>query len=82
METIEKSNYQFGKEVFLTLDVASSEFSNKDKQTYRLESENKNLTNDQMIDWYSHLCENYPIVSIEDGLDENDWSVGKIYIQN
>ena len=74
MEAIEKSNYQAGKEVFLTLDVASSEFFNKDKQTYRLESENKNLTNDQMIDWYSHLCENYPIVSIEDGLDENDWS--------
>jgi len=74
MEAIEKSNYSAGKEVFLTLDVASSEFFNKDKQTYRLESENKNLTNDQMIDWYSHLCENYPIVSIEDGLDENDWS--------
>ena len=72
-ESIIQSNYKPGEEVFFTLDVASSEFYIKEKQTYKIDSENRNLTSDQMIDWYKKLCSNYPIVSIEDGLDENDW---------
>ena len=72
-ESIIQSNYKPGDEVFLTLDVASSEFYNKENKTYKLDSENKNLTNVQMIEWYKNLCSKYPIVSIEDGLDENDW---------
>ena len=72
-ESIIQSNYKPGEEVFFTLDVASSEFYIKEKQTYEIDSENRNLTSDQMIDWYKKLCSNYPIVSIEDGLDENDW---------
>ena len=72
-ESIIQSNYKPGGEVFLTLDVASSEFYNKENKTYKLNSENKNLTNVQMIEWYKNLCSKYPIVSIEDGLDENDW---------
>ena len=73
LEAIEKSNYKPGKDVFLTLDVASSEFFNKEDSLYYLESENKKLSNHELISWYKNLCTNYPIVSIEDGLDENDW---------
>tara|TARA_Y100001970_G_scaffold63393_1_gene81182 strand:- start:4628 stop:5911 length:1284 start_codon:yes stop_codon:yes gene_type:complete len=73
LEAIEKSNYKPGKDVFLTLDVASSEFFNKDNGLYYLESENKKLSSHQLIDWYKNLCDHYPIISIEDGLDENDW---------
>ena len=73
LESIEKSNYIPGKDVFLTLDVASSEFYNKDDNLYYLASENKKLNNNELIDWYKDLCNNYPIASIEDGLDENDW---------
>ena len=73
LEAIEKSNYKPGKDVFLTLDVASSEFFNKENSLYYLESENKKLSNHELISWYKNLCTNYPIVSIEDGLDENDW---------
>ncbi len=73
LEAIEKSNYKPGKDVFVTLDVASSEFFNKEDSLYYLESENKKLSNHELINWYKNLCDNYPIVSIEDGLDENDW---------
>ena len=73
LESIEKSNYIPGKDVFLTLYVASSEFYNKDDNLYYLDSENKKLNNNELIDWYKDLCNNYPIASIEDGLDENDW---------
>ena len=72
-ESVIKSNYKPGEEVFFTLDVASSEFYNNENKKYKLDSENKLLTNMQMIEWYQSLCSKYPIVSIEDGLDENDW---------
>ena len=73
LEAIEKSNYKPGSDVFLTLDVASSEFFNKKNNLYYLESSNQKLSNHDLINWYKELCEQYPIVSIEDGLDENDW---------
>ena len=73
LEAIEKSNYKPGKDVFLTLDVASSEFFNKQNSLYYLDSENRKLSSDELISWYKNLCNQYPIVSIEDGLDENDW---------
>jgi enolase len=73
LEAIEKSNYKPGEEVFLTLDIASSEFFNKKDSLYYLASENRKLSNYELISWYKDLCGNYPIVSIEDGLDENDW---------
>tara|TARA_A100001011_G_scaffold262426_1_gene270955 strand:+ start:300 stop:1589 length:1290 start_codon:yes stop_codon:yes gene_type:complete len=73
LESIEMSGYNIGSEIFLALDVASSEFYDKDQSRYYLESEKKHLNSDQMISYYSDLCKQYPIVSIEDGLDENDW---------
>ena len=73
LEAVEKSGCQSGKDVDIAIDVASSEFYNVDSQSYELVSENKSLSSDELIEYYAGLCSQYPIVSIEDGLDENDW---------
>ena len=72
LNAIEKSNYRAGTDVFLALDVAASSFYNQGK--YHLKIDNKVLGVDGMIQFYDNLVTQYPIVSIEDGLDENDWS--------
>ncbi|MEC9474498.1 MAG: phosphopyruvate hydratase, partial [Candidatus Neomarinimicrobiota bacterium] len=72
LEAVNNTPYKSGKEIFLALDVAASELFTNDK--YRLVSEDKNLSNDQMIDYLSSLVNQYPILSIEDGLDQNDWA--------
>ena len=69
----EKTGYTIGKHLFIALDVASSEIYNSETKKYELKSENRFLTSLQMVDYYENLCSKYPIVSIEDGLDENDW---------
>ena len=71
LEAIEKTTYSIGKEMFLALDVASSEFYNNGK--YHLISEKKKYTSDNMIEYLKSLVVQYPVVSIEDGLDQNDW---------
>ena len=71
MESIEKAGYEPGKDVFLGLDCASSEYYQDGK--YVLKSENMSLDSKQMTDYLSSLCDKYPIISIEDGMDENDW---------
>ena len=71
MESIEKAGYEPGKDVFLALDSASSEYYQDGK--YLLKSENISLDSKQMTDYLSSLCDKYPIISIEDGMDENDW---------
>ena len=68
---IEKSNYKAGKDIFLALDVAASSFYKGGQ--YSLMIDNKTLDADGMIAFYDNLINQYPIVSIEDGLDENDW---------
>jgi enolase len=73
LEAVEKSGSQIGKDVDIAIDVASSGFYNVDSQSYELVSENKSLSSDELIEYYAGLCSQYPIVSIEDGLDENDW---------
>ncbi len=74
MEAVEKTGYKNGTEVAIALDVASSEIFNSETNKYELASENKYLTSEEMIEYYVNLCNQYPIISIEDGLDENDWS--------
>ncbi len=69
----EKTGYKIGEELFIALDVASSEIYNSTTQKYELKSENRKLNSDEMINYYDNLCSKYPIISIEDGLDENDW---------
>ena len=73
MEAVEKTGYKNGTEVAIALDVASSEIFNSETNKYELASENRHLTSEEMIEYYVNLCNQYPIISIEDGLDENDW---------
>lgn len=75
---IEKAGYKAGEEVLLAMDVAASEFYNKEDGTYNLKGEGVVRTSAEMVDWYEALCEKYPIVSIEDGFDEDDWNGFKL----
>lgn len=72
LEAIHGAGYTPGKDVFLALDVAASEFYRDGK--YHMAGEGKTLTSDQMISYYEGLLGQYPILSIEDGLSEDDWS--------
>ena len=71
---VEKTGYKNGSQIAVSLDVAASELYNPESQTYELASENKVLSSEELIEYYKELCNQYPIISIEDGLDENDWS--------
>lgn len=74
MEAIQKAGYVPGKDVFLGMDVAASEFYDKAKGKYVLGGEgNKELSSTELIDLYVKFVDKYPIISIEDGLDQNDW---------
>lgn len=73
VEAIKKAGYKPGEDVYLALDVAATEMYNKETKIYTLAGEGKKFTSDEMIDFYSELVEKYPIISIEDGLDEDDW---------
>ena len=72
LDSIEKSGFHVGKDISLALDVAASSFYKNNK--YHLKVDGSVLDTDGMIKFYEDLVSNYPIVSIEDGLDENDWS--------
>ena len=75
MEAIKKAGYVPGEDIYLGMDVASSEFYNKDTKKYVLAGEgNKEFTAEELADFYVTLVNKYPIISIEDGLDENDWA--------
>lgn len=72
LKSIESAGYKVGDDIALALDCASTEFYKGGK--YHLEGEGKVLTSDQMVAMYQKLCADYPIVSIEDGLAEDDWA--------
>ena len=78
MEAIEKAGYKAGEDVLLAMDVASSELYDKEKGVYNLPGDNTVKTSAEMVDWYEELANKYPIISIEDGLDENDWEGHKL----
>jgi len=73
VEAIGKAGYTAGEDIFIALDSAASSFYDKEKGTYVLEAEGCEKTSEEMVDFYKPLVEKYPIRSIEDGLDENDW---------
>ena len=73
IRAIKSAGYKVKDEISIALDVASSELYNSKKRCYEMVSENKFLSSEELIDYYINLCEQYPIISIEDGLDENDW---------
>ncbi|MGE7665842.1 phosphopyruvate hydratase [Ureibacillus composti] len=78
LAAIENAGYKPGEEVRLAMDVASSELFNKEDGKYHLTGEGVVKTSEEMVDWYEELTSKYPIISIEDGLDENDWAGHKL----
>lgn len=76
MEAIAKAGYKAGEQIAIALDVAASELVTEGG--YRLDSENRTVTSEELVGYYEALCSKYPIVSIEDGLSEDDWSGWKI----
>ncbi|WP_428738546.1 phosphopyruvate hydratase [Sulfurimonas sp.] len=76
MEAIAKAGYKAGEQIAIALDVASSELVVDGG--YRLESENRTVTSEELVAYYEELCAKYPIVSIEDGLSEDDWDGWKV----
>ena len=77
LEAVEKADYSIGKDISLALDAAASEFYIDG--AYRLESEDRTLTSDEMVEYFEGLTKKYPIISIEDGLAENDWEGWKVF---
>lgn len=77
IEAIKKAGYEPGIDIAIALDVASSEFYNE-KKGYTLSGENRTLSSKELVEYYENLCSKYPIVSIEDGLSEDDWDGWKI----
>jgi enolase len=73
LEAVEKAGYAPGADISIALDPAASEFFDADKGVYVLGSENRTLTPREMAAYYADLCARYPIVSIEDGMAEDDW---------
>ncbi len=77
-QAVEKAGYTLGKDIYFGLDVASSEFYDKSTKKYHLKSENKYLTSEEMVNYLESLVKKYPVISIEDGMDENDWEGWKL----
>ncbi len=78
MTAIEKAGYKAGEDIVICLDPASSEFYNAETGLYELKSEDKTLSAGEMVDYYARWLDKYPIVSIEDGLAEDDWAGWKV----
>ena len=78
LEAIEKAGYKPGYEIMIALDPAASEFYDADKKRYLLRTENRELTGEEMVDMWKSWVEQYPIISIEDGLDEDDWETWQV----
>lgn len=71
-DAIEKSGYKLGEQIYIAIDAAASELF--DGQDYFLKGENKKLNTDQLVKYWEDLCKKFPVVSIEDPFDENDWN--------
>ncbi len=81
IESIKNAGYKPGEDIVLAMDVASSEFYDKDKKAYNLQGEGKTMDAKELSEFYGMLADKYPIISIEDGLDENDWEGWKTHTQ-
>lgn len=74
LQAVERAGYKPEKDIVLALDAAASEFYDKDRKIYHFESTNEDKTAEQMVEYWAKLTSSYPIVSIEDGLSEDDWA--------
>ena len=77
VEAIEKAGYKPGKDIFIAIDAASSEFYENGKYIFK-KSSGEQLTSQQMVDFWVKLAEKYPIISLEDGMSEHDWDGHKL----
>ncbi|AXH10901.1 phosphopyruvate hydratase [Malaciobacter halophilus] len=77
IKAVEKAGYKIGEQIAIALDVAASELVNESGK-YVLKSENRELSSKELVEYYADLCSKYPIISIEDGLSEDDWDGWKI----
>jgi enolase len=82
MQAIEQAGYKPGEDIVLALDCASTEFYNSEKQRYTLESTGDVLTSDELVAMWADWAKRYPIVSIEDGMAEDDWSGWKKHTES
>ena len=73
VKACEQAGYKPGEDIMFAMDPASTEFYDADKQKYVLAGEGRELTSDEMVDYWAALVEKYPIISIEDGMAEEDW---------
>ena len=78
MEAIEKAGFKPGVDMYIALDAASSEFYNAEKGKYIFESTGEERSSAEMVEFWANWCEKYPIISIEDGLAEDDWDGWKL----
>lgn len=78
IQAIEKAGYEPGKDIYIALDSAASEFYDPDSKIYRLAGEGVERTSEEMVDFYADLVSRYPIISLEDGLAEDDWDGWKL----
>ena len=78
MEAVQRAGYKAGEQINIALDPAASEIYDSDKDRYLLTGEGRELTSEQMVDFWEDLVSRYPIISIEDGMDEEDWDGWKL----
>ena len=81
LRAIEKAGYRPGEDIFIALDPASSEFYDVERKVYMLKSENRELSSQEMVDYYVDWVDKYPIISIEDGLAQDDWDGWQLLTQ-
>jgi len=81
LEAIQKAGYKAGEQVAIALDPAASEFYEEDTQTYNLRKEGRKLTGEQMVAFWKSWVDQYPIVSIEDGLAQDDWQSWELMVK-
>lgn len=80
LEAIEKAGYKAGQQIAIALDPAASEFYDSETKTYNLRKEGKKLSSEQMVEFWKNWVDQFPIVSIEDGLAEDDWDGWKLLV--
>jgi enolase len=78
LEAIEGTRYKPGEHVMFAVDAAASEFFDKESGKYKLDGEGREMTSGELVAWYAELCGKYPIISVEDGMAEDDWDGWKL----
>lgn len=78
IEAVQKAGYKPGEQILLGIDAAASEFFDRDTKKYILKKENKTFSSAEMVDWIVELTQKYPVITLEDALDQNDWEGWKL----